>query len=65
MQTEIDNLSYQKDKLAAENQQQLLKLEESIKSKKDLNELLDQVKNNLVDMRTEKENLSNELVQLK
>jgi hypothetical protein len=42
-----------------------LKLEESIKSKKDLNELLDQVKNNLVDMRTEKENLSNELVQLK
>lgn len=65
MQTEIDNLSYQKDKLASENQQQLLKLEESIKSKKDLNELLDQVKNNLVDMRTEKENLSNELVQLK
>ena len=65
MQTEIDNLSYQKDKLAAENQQQLLKLEESIKSKKDLNELLDQVKNNLVDMRTEKENLINELVQLK
>lgn len=65
MQTEIDNLSYQKDKLAAENQQQLLKLEELIKNKKDLNELLDQVKNNLVDMRTEKENLSIELVQLK
>ena len=54
MQTEIDNLSYQKDKLASENQQQLLKLEESIKSKKDLNELLDQVKNNLVDIKGRK-----------
>ncbi len=42
-----------------------MKIEEYLKSKKDLGDLLDQVKNNLVDMRTEKENLNNELVQLK
>lgn len=42
-----------------------MKIEEYLKSKKDLSDLLDQVKNNLVDMRTEKENLNNELVQLK
>jgi hypothetical protein len=42
-----------------------VKIEEYLKSKKDLGDLLDQVKNNLVDMRTEKENLNNELVQLK
>lgn len=45
-----------------ENKQQQVKIEEFLKNKKDLGDLLDQVKNNLVDMRTQKENLNNEVI---
>lgn len=48
--------------MTIENKQQQVKIEEFLKNKKDLGDLLDQVKNNLVDMRTQKENLNNEVI---
>ena len=48
--------------MTIENKKQQVKIEEFLKNKKDLGDLLDQVKNNLVDMRTQKENLNNEVI---
>lgn len=48
--------------MTIENKQQQVKIEEFLKNKKDLGDLLDQVKNNLVDMRIQKENLNNEVI---